>query len=70
MPRSTIGVFARERVIIKIFGIDEEHEAEIVDFDIDGKPIVFVSDSLRWGMLRPDDFELIALIYNPKEQMN
>ncbi len=75
MPREVGNVFGnilgRVRVMIKIYGIDEEHEAEVVEVDFNGKPTsVFVTDSLVWRKLNIDDFELISEISNPNEVIN
>ena len=61
----------RVRVFIRIYGINEEHEAEIVETDTDGKPTaVFVTDSLVWGKLNKEDYELTSAVPNYGEVIN
>ena len=66
-----LDVIGRVRVMIKICGIDEEHEAEVVEVDSDGRPeSVFVTDNLAWRKLNAGDFELISEIPNHGETIN
>ena len=67
----SLDIIGRVRVMIKICGIDEEHEAEVVEVDFNGKPeSVFVTDNLVWRKLNAGDFELISEIPNPGETIN
>jgi hypothetical protein len=51
----------RIRVIVKIRGLDEEHEAEVISVDLNGRPkSVLITDDLRWGIVGENDFQLIC----------
>ena len=56
-----------ERVIVSIVGLDEDHEAEITEVDENGSVTVFVTDDLRFRVLKPGDFVMLGLSKLPSE---
>ncbi|HPW34297.1 MAG TPA: hypothetical protein PK367_00860 [Candidatus Paceibacterota bacterium] len=56
-----------ERVIVSIVGLEEDHEAEITEVDENESATVFVTDDLRFRVLKPGDFVMLGLSELPNK---